>query len=449
MYDNRDSIDFGKEPIGKLFRKMFFPTMVGMISIVVLNITDGAFVGHGVGSDGLAAVNIIAPLFMVMGGIGMMFGIGGSVVASIHLSKGENKAANINVTQAICGATFVGVLLSIILLSHLHETCILFGANNRLVPLASKYLVWLAALMPLWIISNVGMYMVRLDGSPKLAMSVTLVAATLNIIGDYLLIFVFGMGLEGAAIATSVSFALGGLVVPVYMIFFSKTLKLYKLKLSQTSMMLNLRNLGYQIRIGASAFLGEIAIAAVTIIGNHQFISYLGEDGVAAFSIGCYCLPIAFMLGNAIVQSSQPIISFAYGKGDHRRAKQTFHLAMRTALLGGVVGTLALALGAKWVSTTFLPEECHAWSICVSGLPYFSVCFLFICLNIVWIGYYQSLERTTPATVYTLLRGFIFMIPAFILMPIFFDINGLWLAQAVAELATFIIILFFHKRLKA
>ncbi len=446
MYDNRDSIDFGKEPIGKLFRKMFFPTMVGMISIVVLNITDGAFVGHGVGSDGLAAVNIIAPLFMVMGGIGMMFGIGGSVVASIHLSKGENKAANINVTQALCGGTFVGVILSIILLTHLRETCILFGANERLVPLASSYLVWLAALMPLWIISNVGMYMVRLDGSPKLAMSVTLVAAILNIIGDYLLIFVFDMGLEGASIATSVSFALGGLVVPIYMLFFSKTLKLHKLKLSKTSLLLNLRNLWYQVRIGASAFLGEIAIAAVTIIGNHQFIIYLGEDGVAAFSIGCYCLPIAFMLGNAIVQSSQPIISFAYGNGERQRAKQTFHLTIRTALIGGFCGMLVLAFGAKGISTTFLPPTCHAWSICVEGLPYFSLCFLFICVNIVWIGYYQSMERAKPATIYTLLRGFVFMIPAFIIMPILFGTNGLWLAQAVAEFATFLIILFFHNK---
>ena len=101
MKDNRDSLDFKTEPVGKLFRKMFLPTLVGLVSMVILNITDGAFVGHGVGSDALAAVNIVAPLFLIGTGIGLMYGIGGSVTASIHLSKGNNHAAYLHITPAI------------------------------------------------------------------------------------------------------------------------------------------------------------------------------------------------------------------------------------------------------------------------------------------------------------------------------------------------------------
>ena len=111
MNNNRDSLDFSKEPVGRLFRKMFLPTLIGMVSMVVLNITDGAFVGHGVGSDALAAVNIVAPLYMIVSGIGLMFGIGGSVVASIHLSKGNVKAANINLTQSVMASVAVGIVL--------------------------------------------------------------------------------------------------------------------------------------------------------------------------------------------------------------------------------------------------------------------------------------------------------------------------------------------------
>src|SRR5574344_167090 len=100
----RDAVDFGRSDVGKLFRQMLLPTLIGMISMVVLNLTDGAFVGRGVGSNALAAVNIVAPLFTITSGFGLMFGIGVSIVASIHLAKGKPKAANINITQALIAA---------------------------------------------------------------------------------------------------------------------------------------------------------------------------------------------------------------------------------------------------------------------------------------------------------------------------------------------------------
>ena len=110
---NRDALDFAHEPVGRLFRQMFLPTLLGLVSMVVLNITDGAFVGHGVSSDALAAVNIVAPLFLISGGVGLMFGIGSSVVASIHLSRGNTHAANLNITQGIGASFLTGVALMI------------------------------------------------------------------------------------------------------------------------------------------------------------------------------------------------------------------------------------------------------------------------------------------------------------------------------------------------
>lgn len=457
MRDNRDSIDFANEPVGKLFRQMFLPTLVAMVSMVVLNITDGAFVGHGVGSDALAAVNIIAPIFMVMGGIGLMFGIGGSVVASIHLAKGKVKAANINITQALAGSFLVGLILGIIMLCNQRATCLLFGASEKLIPLAESYLVWIAALIPFCVMCNVGMFMVRLDGSPRLAMWLNLISAALNMFGDWLLIFPMHMGLAGAAIATSVSYALCGIAVIIYLAFFSKTLKLYKLRMTKKSMMLSLRNLGYQMRIGVSAFLGEIAIAFIIVIGNYQFIKYLGEDGVAAYSVCCYLMPIAFMFGNAIVQSSQPIISFAHGIMDKdesntdavKRIMQAMKIDVGTAIICGIGGMFFIWLASSWVSTTFLPSGCNAWKICNEGLPLFSTCFLFVILNLTMIGYFQSTEKALPATVFTLLRGIVFMLPAFICMPLLLGATGLWVSQTVSEIFTLLcIIIFFSLQFK-
>lgn len=438
MEDHRDEIDFGTVPVMKLFRMMFLPTLVGMISMVVLNITDGAFVGHGVGAEALAAVNIAAPIFMITGGIGMMFGIGGSVVAQIHISRGNVKAARINATQAIGGAFLVGIVIGSIMFSFQEETCRLFGSSDELLPMATHYLRWIAAFQPLIIIGNVGLFMIRLDGRPKVAMWANLIASLMNIVGDWVLIYKVHLGLEGAAMATSVSFGIAGVAVLVYMLYFSKTLTLYPLKMSRKSALLTIRNLKYQMKLGSSAFLGEIAIAFVIIIGNYRFIKYLGEDGVAAFSVACYCMPIIFMLGNAIVESVQPIISYGYGAGLQPRIRQSLKVAITANLIGGMLVTAFMIVFAKPIATLFIDPSSTTWELCTYGLPFFSACCIPSCLNLLTVGYYQSIERGGMASFITCLRGIIYMVPAFIFLPMLFGTAGLWLALPVAEIATLI-----------
>lgn len=446
MEDHRDEIDFGTVPVVKLFRMMFLPTLIGMISMVVLNITDGAFVGHGVGSDALAAVNIAAPIFMITGGIGMMFGIGGSVVAQVHLSRGNVKAARINATQAIGGAFLIGLVIGVLMLTNLDTTCRLFGSSEELLPMATHYLRWIAAFQPLIIIGNVGLFMIRIDGRPKVSMWANLAASIANIFGDWYLIYIAKLGLEGAAIATSVSFAIAGIAVLIYMLKFSKTLTLYKLKLTRKSAQLTWRNLKYQMKPGSSAFLGEMAIASVLVVGNYRFIKYLGEDGVAAFSVACYCTPIIFMLGNAIVESVQPIISYGHGAGLQSRVRQSLKVAVIATVVGGIFITLFMILCADAIATLFLERHCNTWELSTYGLPFFSLCCIPSCLNLVIVGYYQSIERGIMASVITLMRGIIFLVPAFILLPMLFGTIGLWLALPVAELATLISCLIIRKK---
>lgn len=432
----RDSIDFSTAPIPELFRKMFFPTLVGMVSMVVLNITDGAFVGHGVGSDALAAVNIVAPIFMLAGGLGLMFGIGSNVVASIHLSQGNVKAANINLTQGVIAGFCVGAILGTVCFIFQEEVCRLFGCNDKLMPQACSYLRWICLLCPFNLFGMVSMFMVRLDGSPRWAMMINCGMALLNIILDYVFIFPMQMGLEGAAIATTTAFTLGNIPVWTYLLRYRKTVHFYRLKLSMKSLRLTLRNLAYQMKIGFSGLIGELAIAAVMIVGNYVFIHYLKEDGVAAFSVCCYCMPIVFMVGNAIVQSVQPIISFAHGMKNESRLRAALNIALRTALATGVAGMLILWVGAEFISATFLQTDCRAYELCVEGMPYFSVSFLMIAINLVLIGYFQSIEQARKATICTILRGFVFTIPAFILLPMLIGVPGLWLALPLAEMLT-------------
>lgn len=442
--NSRDAIDFANEPVGHLFRQLLVPTVVGMLSIVILNLTDGAFVGHGTGADGLAAINIAAPIFNILSGIGIMFGIGASVVISIHLSRGETKAARINVTQAFAGCLGITVLCCALMLGNLAGTCRLFGSSETLLPLASGYLKWISIGSPLMILHMMGTFLIRLDGSPGYAMATSIVGTVLNIFLDWLFIFPLGWGLEGAARATAISFGIAGLMVAWYFVFLPRTLRPRRIKLSVKSLRLTARNLGYQMRMGFSAMLGEIAVCGAVIAGNYIFARYLGDAGVAAYSVACYCFPVIFMTANAIVESAQPIVSFAYGVNNAVRLGESRRLMMRWAVGAGLLCGALMIICAPLVSLLFLDRAEEAYSICVKGLPYFGTGVLFITLNVVTVGYLQSVEQSLRATLFTLLRGYVLVIPSFILLPELLGEVGMWLAIPLAELLTFVIIVCFR-----
>lgn len=438
---NRDNIDFRNGEIGRLFRSLFFPTLVAMVFNSALNICDGMFVGHGVGPDALAAINIVAPYFMLCIGIGLMFGFGASVIGSIRLSEDNVKAARIIMTQAyLAGAVIFAIVITLTLI-FTDEILYLLGSSDRLIDQARSYLLWLLPGFFFFYLQCVGMMLVRLDGSPKYAMSVQIVAAVLNIFLDWLMVFPLDMGISGASIATSFSCVVGGTMVLVYFIFFSDKLKFYRLKRTRKSLMLTLRNIGYMSRIGFATFLSEIAMGGMMVTGNYMFLQRLGEAGVAAFSVGCYLFPIIFSISNAVAQSSQPIISFNYGAHDMTRVFKALRLALGTATLCGLLISICMWTGSPFLAAIFLPAETEAFAIAADGLPLLGLCSLFFAVNITFIGYYQSTERVVASTVYSMLRGIVFVIPAFILLPYVFGDNGLWLAVPSAEIITMIIII--------
>lgn len=284
----KDSIDFGSMDISTLFRKLLIPTVLGMVFSAIFVITDGIFVGKGIGSDALAAVNITAPLFMIAAGVGLMFGIGGSVVASIHLSQGKRKAASINITQALVFSALIILIMSALCFYFVEPLGRFLGSSEKLLPLVIKYMLWYLPFLVFYELLSTGMFFIRLDGSPNYAMMCNAVAAILNIILDYIFIFEFGWGMMGAAFATSLGTVVGGLMTVVHLARFSRTISLYRIKLSLKSLMLTLRNVGYMIKLGTSAFISEASIACMMFLGNYVFIRHLGEDGVAAFSVWGY-----------------------------------------------------------------------------------------------------------------------------------------------------------------
>lgn len=436
----RDKIDFGNGKINRLFCAMFFPTLIGMLFNSVLNLCDGMFVGHGVGSNALAAINIVAPLFLVCAGTGLMFGIGASVIGSIRLSEGNVKAARIIMTQAyIVGGVIFSIVIAVSLL-FTKPVLSLLGCSQVLEPLATDYLLWLLPGLMFLYLQCVGMMLIRLDGAPKYAMGIQIVAAVLNIFLDWLMVYPMGMGIKGASIATSISCIVGGLMVLGYFLFFAKRLHFYRLKMSVKSLMLTLRNTGYMMKIGMATLIAELAIGVMMVTGNYVFMKALGESGVAAFSVGCYLFPLVFSISNAVAQASQPIISYNYGAGQHSRVREAMRIAVVTATICGVVISATMWIGAPLLTGVFLNSSETAYSLAIDGLPVLGICAIFFALNITYIGYYQSREQSLRSIVFMMLRGIIFVVPGFFVLPGVFGITGLWLAIPVSEFLTLAVI---------
>lgn len=434
-------IDFENGKISTLFKKLLIPTLLGSLAISAVTTVDGIFIGQSVGTKGVAAVNIVVPIYQILSGLGLMIGVGCSVVSSILLSKQNIEEARKNITQAIILSSTITCLLILGVLIFPQETGELLGASPTLMPYVLDYLKWIMPcfLFEMW--SLIGLFIIRLDGSAKYAMWCNVIPALLNVFLDWLFIFPLGMGVKGAAIATSISTSVGGIMALIYLLFFAQKLKLTPLKFNRKNLQESIKNVFHHCTIGFSTLLGELTLAILILCGNIVFMKYLGDNGVGAYGIASYYTPYFFMVGNSIAQSAQPIISYNYGIGRRKEINQAVKLLLTTAAGIGIIISLLFILIPDKLIMLFLEVDSPTGQIALEGFPYFAIGILFYILNVAIIGYYQSIESVKKSTFYVILRGFILLIPAFIILPKLLGIKGIWLAMPSAEILTTLTIL--------
>ena len=253
------------------------------------------------------------------------------------------------------------------------------------------YIVWLMPSFVFQMWSMIGLFIIRLDGSPKYAMWCNIITASLNVLLDWIFIFPLGMGVKGAAIATGISIIFGGIMAIYYLLFRYKTVGMTKLKWSRTSLKLSLRNFAYHCKIGSSTLLGELTLAVLIFVGNLIFMHYLGDAGVGAFGIACYYMPFFFMVGNAIAQSAQPIISYNYGIERWKEIKVARALLLKYSVVSGILVSALFIFFPKELVILFVDSHSQAGEIAIKGFPYLASGIIFFILNVAIIGYYQSI----------------------------------------------------------
>lgn len=434
-------MDYANGNIRKLFIKQLIPNILGMAFGALFVIVDGIFVGNGLGSDALAAVNIIAPIFTFMTGIGLMFGMGAAIIATIHLSHGKRKRANVVITESFIISSILMVGFSIIALFFPHEIAVLFGAPESIVDQASEYLVTFSFFAVFQTALSSLPFFVRVS-SPNYSLLCLSVATIVNIILDYLFIFVFKWGLFGAALATGLGELVGAAMLGCFLFRKSSALRFVKPRINGRNLWYALKNMVDISRLGFPVLLSEITISVMAIAGNYSFSRHIGVNGVAAFSVINYLFPVVFMVFNAVIQSAQPIVSYNYGLKQKDRYVKAVRLALFSALAIGSVFTVASFLFNRPVVSMFIPDMTNpAWVLASEGLPYFSIDFIFFGINVVAIGYYMSVGNVQRAMLFTTIRGILPVI-GFWLLPLWLGTVGIWLAVPVAEvISTTVVIL--------
>ncbi len=426
---------------GKLFR-FAIPSVVMMLFSSIYGVVDGLFVSNFVGKTEFAAINLLMPVLMIIGAFGFMIGAGGTAVVSKTLGEGETKLANRYFSLFVYLIIIVGASMSLLGIIFIRPLSMMLGAEGAMLDACIRYGRIVLAAMPFFMLQNLFQSFLIVAERPKLGLTVTVFAGVTNMVLDALLILVIPLGLEGAAIATSTSQLVGG-VVPV--IFFarknSSQLALTRTKFYGKALLRAITN-------GSSELMSNISMSIVTIIYNFQLMRLIGEDGVAANGIIMYVafIFIAMFLGFSV--GTAPIIGYHYGAQNTDELKSLLKKGATVMLVGGSALSIISIVLAQPLSTIFAGYDQNLVEITANGLRIHSTCFVFASLGIFGSSYFTALNNGLISAVISFTRTLVFQIGALLLLPIFLDLNGVWLATPVSEVLSLIltVILFIANR---
>jgi putative MATE family efflux protein len=419
----------GEEKIYKLLIKFSIPAIVGMMVNALYNIVDRIYIGNSkdLGTNGIAGITIGFPLMIILLSFGILFGVGGATYFSIKLGQGKKDDAEHALGNAFTLMVVFGVLVMILGQIFLEPLLILFGASNEVLPYAVEYMRIIFYGSVFQIVSLGLNNFIRADGSPKLAMLTMFFGAGTNIILDPIFIYVFHMGMAGAALATIISQFVSTVWVVSY--FLGKQSK-NKLKLSY--MMPNFKIITKIISLGLPGFALQIASSLLNAVLNKTLQIYGGDLAVSGIGIVNSIQTILIMPIIGLNQGVQPIVSFNFGAKKFDRVKQAEKQAIFVSTIIVIVGFVITRLIPNQLITMFNQNE----ELVTFGNSAVQAWFLLLPVvgfQIIASNFFQAIGRSKSAMFLTLTRQIILLIPAIILFPRIWGLNGLLYAAPFSD----------------
>lgn len=422
------SKQLSEEKIGKLLLSFSVPAIVGMLVNALYNIVDRIFVGRGVGSLAIAGITIGFPVMLILMAFSMLVGLGATALISIRLGQNKKEDAEKIVGNAMILLVVIMLGLTVFGLAFLEPLLRMFGASEAVMPYAKDYL---RIILYGAIFQGFGFGMnniIRAEGNPKTAMFTMLIGAIVNTVLDPIFIYTFKMGIQGAALATIISQAVTSIWVLSYFVGGRSLLKVRKKNLRlKMSIVLSIFSIGF------APFMMQLAASAVNAILNNQLAVFGGDIAISAMGIVNSISTIILMPIFGINQGSQPIIGFNYGANKFDRVKQALRYSIMAATIIVTLGFFLIRIFPAQLITLFAQGDESLVNIGTNGLRIFFAVLPVIGFQIVSSNYFQAVGKPKQAAILSLSRQVLFLIPALLILPKYFELNGVWMATPVAD----------------
>lgn len=404
-----------------------FPSIVMMIFTSVYIVVDGFFVSNFVGKTAFAAVNFIMPYLLLLGALGFMFGTGGSALIAKSMGEGDSEKAQAQFSLFVYVALAGGIVLMMLGLLGLRPVAMLLGAEGAMLEDCVLYGRIILYALPAYVLQYAFQAFFVATEKPKLGLAVTVAAGLTNMVLDALLVAVIPLGLVGAALATALAQAVGGLLPLVYFALPNTS----RLRLGKTRW--NSRWLGQVCLNGSSELMSNISMPLVGMLYNVQLMRVAGEDGVAAYGVIMYVNMIFLAAFIGYTVGSAPLVSYHYGAENHEEMRNLRQKSLRMVGAFAVLMVLAAQLFAVPLSEFFVGYDRTLCEMTVHGFRVFSLSFFFAGFAIYGSGFFTALNNGPLSALISFLRTLVFETSAILILPFLFGIDGIWSSVVVAE----------------
>lgn len=409
------------------------PSVGGLCVTYLYNIVDGIFVGQGVGSLALAAVNITVPFITALVAVSSLFAMGGSTVVAIRLGRGDRKGANDAFMAAFIMTLFLSVILLLVGTLLPEQISLLCGSSQEILPLAMEYLFYYTAFSIPFLLSNCLSVFVRNDGAPGLAFFGMCAGAAANIFLDWLFIFPLQMGIMGAAVASGLGQVLSFAILMSHFIRKKGELRICRYKNS-------LALVRKICKRGVPECVSQLNTPVTAFCYNWVLGNTLGDMGIAIFSVLSFIYSLANAVLSGVSQGLQPLWGQAFGRKDKQELRSNFHTGMKINLILSIVIYMLLVI-FRVPAVTLFNSDPTLIEMASEALPVFALSFVFMAVNLVYTAYFYSTKQTIKSDIIALSRGVVIKALAIFAVPTLLDADFVWWSVVVAEIVTLILCL--------
>ena len=426
----------------KKLLRFVLPSIVMMVFTSIYGVVDGLFVSNFAGKTPFAAINLVMPFIMVLGGLGFMIGTGGTALVGKLLGQGEPEEANRCFSMMVWFALLLGGVLTVVGIVFMKPVSLFLGATEEMLGDCLIYGRIVIAFTVPFMLQNIFQSFLIAAEKPKLGLVATVAAGVTNMTLDFLFVGVLPFGVAGAAIATGISQCVGAAIPLFYFLRKDSLLRLIPTRLRAKPIVAACGN-------GSSELMSSISSSIVGMLYNFRLLKYIGEDGVSAYGVLMYVqfVFVAIFIGYAI--GCAPIISFHYGAGNRDELKNLLKISVRLMAGGGVVLTALALLLARPLAAVFVGYDAALFDLTCHAFGVFSFAFLFAGFNIFASSFFTALNNGGVSAAISFLRTLVFQSASVILLPLLFDVDGIWYAITAAEVfATLISAMFLFLKQK-